>query len=207
MSTDYVYYLATPDSPAFNVVLDRITQQEDQRKWAKAFGDKHLTTTNYGLVSNDVHLLGFAPDSGTCWSVFRQHFNHSDWREKEDRSCRWIQPRAKSALSEEWSKAPKVMGVEDLSYALFGMRRFMKGLNMYSMYGKWDTKSKVFVVGIPWLASRGHMEDFGPGKLKLCKGLKKLPFDKAMEIIHHDVLNPKPEKPTKSADSENLFES
>lgn len=209
MSLDYIYYQAVKDSPAFNAIIERIRQTKVRNEWAKTFAAKVLPGVDVGFIVTDTTLMGFAPNGDSTWTDFRKHVDLGIWIEQEDRQSRWIRPRAKvkdnpawAAIIAEWLTRPSAMSMDALSTTLFGMDRFCRNLRMSSMCAYWNHETHVFIVGVPWLATKGLMEGFGRGsKFTLCEGLKKMPYEKAMMIIHEDDLAKKNE-PAKKADGE-----
>ncbi|MFA6132604.1 MAG: hypothetical protein WC869_01155 [Phycisphaerae bacterium] len=211
MSTDYIYFGVASCSPAEKAILDFFASRKAQRVFAEKMGETFLPGAKFGLVSNDTHFLGFAPD-GCSWKEFDKFVDYKIWRRNEDCSTEWIQPRAKvkgiqkwAVMRTEWSKCPVAISHMQVCAQLFGMDCFMLGLCRSFVRIYCDFDKGTYVVGAPWLAQEGKMQGWSVDTgFKPCDGLVKMHYETALAFVHREELKPKTPEPKKPGE-ENLF--
>jgi hypothetical protein len=196
MSMPYVYYTVKPGSPAYRAVSDKIESTERMVAQAHVVGDKWLKQygVDYKIVTaGDCKFVGFRPDS---WDDAKDKLGasfHWLWAQKEEASCSWLTPRKRPVydgqeeLAADVATIPDVESWETLSYRLFGFDRFVFGMSAALMTASISDQHRI--VGVPWMAAQGAAGSFGPPReFKPMKGLVKLPFEKAMLLLHGDEM-------------------
>jgi hypothetical protein len=191
MGTDYTYYRVKPGSDADKAFDAQFASIKVMNEYAEQFGKDWLGKIEHFVISNDCTVFGFVPGNDKPWGPFDTELKAAgiDWTSDTNKTHRWIRPRAAGkkdvaghALKAKWDARPKAKGWEWVCSELFGMSRFCQSLHMYSMYANWQDDNRI--VGVPWLAANGFMQDWGSGTFKLADGLIAIPHDEAMWLVY-----------------------
>lgn len=194
--TDYDYYAILPGSPAEKFFTEHTDSKEAMRKAAAAFVKKWLPKSDAVFYASDTSIAGFCPgEKQWNWKEFRAHFDAKLWKETDKSGGHWITPRKREhpEAYTAFLALPHAISIDLLSKQLFGMSRFVQGMKISSLcYRSTVSKNEGRTVfGIPWLAARGVLQDFGSGTFKLCNGVSRLQYDEALEFMLEEQLKPK----------------
>lgn len=194
MSTPYTYFRITPGSPAAAVMAEYRAAYQAMGEAASAYATKHIPVAATAVVMNHSKVCGYTPGPHVSHSNLLTACRAQDGEKAwiVDSKDRWfIHPAAiksrHAACPErltDFLALPTAPSWDTIAQKLIGQGvfRYGRAVGTASLHHAADGTA---VLGIPWLATQGNLGDWAEAgaKLKLMKGLKKMPYEVAFAII------------------------